>query len=75
VECLARVSAGGTPGWSKSHNRPFESITFFRGAGLAKIVTPSPFEFPSGRPEIPRRAEVSSFSARPRPFSQPGNYD
>jgi len=79
---LPRVSAAGIAGLSKSHNRPHGSITFFRGAGLAKIVTPLPIESsawparaasspsrapdPSAEFETARRAEISSFSARSR---------
>ena len=51
---------------SKSHNRPFGSITFVRGAGFAKIVTPSPFQRPPPKDQAPKRAEISCFSARSR---------
>jgi hypothetical protein len=52
-------------GLSKSHNRPFGSITFLRGAGFAKVVTPSESrERPSGA--TAKRAEVSCFSDRSR---------
>lgn len=53
-------------GLSKSHNRPFGTITLYRGASLAKVETRSAFEQPSRNGEQPKRGEITEFSSRSR---------
>ena len=53
-------------GLSKSHNRPFGTVTLFRGASLAKVETRGAFEQTFGESEQPKRGEITEFSARSR---------
>lgn len=53
-------------GLSKSHNRPFGTVTFFRGASLAKVETRGAFERTIREVEQPKRGEITEFSARSR---------
>lgn len=53
-------------GLSKSYNRPFGTITLYRGASLAKVETRSAFEQPSRNGEQPKRGEITEFSSRSR---------
>jgi len=51
---------------SKSHNRPFGTITLFRGASLAKVETRGGFEQVVKEVEQPKRGEIIEFSQRSR---------
>ena len=53
-------------GLSKSHNRPFGTITLFRGASLAKVETHGAFDGRVLDGDQPKRGEITEFSARSR---------
>jgi len=53
-------------GLSKSHNRPFGTLTLFRGASLAKIETRGACEQGIREGDQPKRGEITEFSARSR---------
>jgi hypothetical protein len=53
-------------GLSKSHNRPFGTITLYRGASLAKVETRGACDEPIGLREQPKRGKITAFSARSR---------
>jgi hypothetical protein len=64
---LAGASApAAVPGLSKRHNRPFGTITLFRGASLAKVETRGGFEQVIKEGEQPKRGEIVEFSQRSR---------
>lgn len=53
-------------GLSKSHNRPFGTITLYRGASLAKVETRGAFNDRDQNGAEPKRGEITEFSARSR---------
>jgi hypothetical protein len=67
---LRPLAGAGAPaavaGLSKSHNRPFGTIIFHRGASLAKVETRGTVREPRKDNQQPKRSEITEFSARSR---------